>query len=111
MNVQNKTVKITLNDKTFNMKFDFETIANIQAELKQKGLDYKFTDLFAGIEEQNFSVIVPMVVHCIKRMHPQVKTETIKDLMTLDQSETIIEALVELIDVSMPKEKEEAKKK
>lgn len=109
MNIQNKTVKITLNNKTFNMKFDFETIANIQAELKKKGLDYKFTDLFEGIEEQNFSVIVPVVVHCIRRLHPQVSVETIKDLLTLDQSETIIEALIELIDVSMPKKKEEKK--
>lgn len=111
MNIKNKTIDITLSGKKFKMKFDFETIANIQSELKKKGLSYKFTDLFKGIEEQDFSIIVPIVVHSIRRVHPQIEAHSIKDLLTLDESETIIEALVELIDASMPKNEEEIKKK
>ena len=111
MNIKNKTVEITLGGKKFRMKFDFETIANIQMELKKKGLAYKFTDIFKGVEEQDFSVIIPVIVHAIKRVHPQVETSSIKDLLTLDESDNMINSLVELIDVSMPKGNGEAKKK
>lgn len=111
MNIKNKTIDITLQGKKFKMKFDFETIANIQSELKKKSLNYKFTDIFKGVEEQDFSIIVPMVVHSIRRVHPQVSADTIRDLLTIDESETIIEALVNLIDVSMPKNTEDVKKK
>lgn len=111
MNIQNKIVEVTLNEKTFKMKFDFETIANIQSELKAKNIPCKFYELFKGIEEQDFSIIVPVMVHSIRRVHPNVSAETIKDLLTFDTLETVIEALVNLIDVSMPREEGKDSKK
>lgn len=102
MNIKNKIVKITLNDRTFNMKFDMETIANLQATLKKQGLAYKLSDIFQAVQEQDFSVIVPLLCACIKRIHTQISDDTIKDLLTFDNMEEIVNKLVELIDASIP---------
>lgn len=111
MNIKNKVVKITLNEKIFNMKFDFETIANLQADLKKKNLEYKISDIFSAIESQDFSIIVPLIVNCIRRMHPTVSEDMIKEYLTFDMMDNIITALVELIESSLPTTEEADKKK
>lgn len=111
MNIKNRIVEITLDGKTFKMKFDMETIANIQQELKKKDMDYKFTDIIKGIQEQDFSIMLPVIVHSIKRMHPQIEARNIKELLTLDAFESVVTAMVNLIDASLPTNTEEAKKK
>lgn len=111
MNIKNKIVKITLDSKIYSMKFDMETIANLQAELKKKSLNYKLADIFSAVQEQDFSVIVPLLCACIRRVHPQVSEDSIKDLLTFDNLDEIITKLVELIDASLPKAEEDSKKK
>ena len=111
MNIRNNVTEIKINGTSYKMKFDFETIARIQADLKKNGLPYKFYEIFEGLENQDFSIIVPLFVHCVQRMHPQVKTETIKGHMTFDNLEVILTSLMELIENSMPKNSEEDKKK
>ena len=111
MNVKNKIVQIQLGNTSFNMKFDFETIAKVQTELKKSGNSYKFFEIFEGLEAQDFSIIVPLFVACIQRMHPQVKAETIKNYMDFENLEVILNSLLELIEASMPKNSEEDKKK
>ena len=78
MNIRNNVTEIKLDNTSYKMKFDFETIARIQAELKKNGIPYKFFEIFEGLENQDFSIIVPLFVHCIQRMHPQIKAEAIK---------------------------------
>lgn len=111
MNIKNKITEITLNENTYKMKFDFETIARIQAELRKNGLPYKFFEIFEALEAQDFSVILPLIIHSIQRMHPQVKRETIINALSFDNLEVVVNALLELIENSMPKNNEEAKKK
>lgn len=110
MNIKNKITEITLGEKTYKMKFDFETIARIQAELRKNGLPYKFFEIFESLESQDFSVILPLIVHSIQRMHPQVKKEIIIDALGFDNLETVIQALLELIENSMPKNDDVKKK-
>ena len=111
MNIRNNVTEIKLDNTSYKMKFDFETIARIQAELKKNGIPYKFFEIFEGLENQDFSIIVPLFVHCIQRMHPQIKAETIKVHMTFDNLEVILNSLMELIENSMPKNTEADKKK
>ena len=110
MNIKNKIVKITLNEKTFSMKFDMETIANLQATLKKKGLAYKLSDIFQAVQEQDFSIIVPLLCSSIRRVHTQVSEDTIKDLLTFDNLDEIVAKLVDLIDASLPSAPEDSKK-
>lgn len=111
MNIKNTITEIKLDETSYKMKFDFETIARIQAELKKNGMGYKFFEIFEGLENQDFSIIVPLFVHSVQRMHPQIKAETIKAHMTFDNLEVILNSLMELIENSMPKNSEEDKKK
>lgn len=111
MNIRNNVVDIKLDSTTYHLKFDFETIARVQAELKKKELPYRFHEIFEGLEAQDFSVIVPLFVHCVQRMHPQVKAETIKNHMSFENLELILTSLLELIEASMPKSSEDNKKK
>ena len=104
MNVINEKTQITLGNKTYNMKFDLKTIAEIQKDLKSQGLDYKFTSIFKGLEESDFSIILPLVCGCIRRCHPQVNKTYIEDLLDFSNLTEIVEAVTTLIDNAMPKE-------
>lgn len=110
MNIKNKIVKITLCEKTFNMKFDMETIANLQTTLKRQKLEYRLSDIFKGVQEQDFSIIVPLLCASIRRVHTQVSEDSIKDLLTFDNIDEIVAKLVELIDASLPSADAETKK-
>lgn len=111
MDIRNNTTEITLGTTTYRMKFDFEVIAQVQADLKKQGLPYKFFEIFEGLEAQDFSVIVPVFVHSIMRCHRQAKPEAIKNHLTFDNLELILTKLMELIGNSMPKQDESKKNK
>lgn len=109
LNVQNSTTQIKLGDKIFNAKLDFLTIANIQKQLKKDGQNCTFQEMFEGIANQDFSILVPFLVQSIKRVHPQLKDDYIVDFLNFENIEAIFEGLSELIEASMPKETDKKK--
>ena len=51
MNIRNNVTEIKLDNTSYKMKFDFETIARIQAELKKNGINVtaKYSKIAGGI--------------------------------------------------------------
>lgn len=107
LNVQNTVTEIVLGDKKFNCKLDFLTIANIQKRLKKDGNACTFQQIFEGIGNQDFSILVPFLVCSIQRVHTNIKEDYILELLTFDNLEVIFEGLTQMIDASMPKDKTE----
>ena len=66
-------VQINLKGQEYNGKLDFRTIANIQAELRNRGMVVGLQEIFERIREQDFNVITELVVQSILRCHPKLK--------------------------------------
>ena len=94
-------VQITLKGQTYNGKLDFRTIANIQAELRGRGMVVGLQDIFERIKEQDFNVITELVVQSILRCHPKLKRHSVEDKLDLDEMVNAIEFTQRLVEGSI----------
>lgn len=94
-------VQITLKEQVYNGRLDFRTIANIQCELRKRGMVVGLQDIFERIKEQDFNVITELVVQSILRCHPKLKRHMIEDKLDLDEMVNAIEFTQKLVESSI----------
>lgn len=94
-------VQINLKGQEYSGKLDFRTIANIQAELRNRGMVVGLQEIFERIREQDFNVITELVVQSILRCHPKLKRHMIEDKLDLDEMVNAIEFTQKLVEGSI----------
>lgn len=94
-------VQINLKGQEYSGKLDFRTIANIQAELRNRGMVVGLQEIFERIREQDFNVITELVVQAILRCHPKLKRHNIEDKLDLDEMVNAIEFTQKLVEGSI----------
>ena len=104
-------VEIELNEKKFKARLDLLALSEAQFYFKQRGLkDITIPSIFKGIEEENYFIICNLLIFCIKSVNPQLKMLDIyADLKFADRNK-VVEALISLINQSMPKNDDDKKK-
>lgn len=99
----NNTVTLTLKGQEYKAKLDFRTLANIQTAFKKEGIKLTMQEVFDGIAQQDFAIIVEVVVQSVLRCHPQLKRASIEDKLDFAEITNTFEFIVELANESMPK--------
>lgn len=99
-------IQITLKGTEYSAKLDFRTIANIQAELRKRGIVIGLQDIFERIKEQDFNVITELVVQSILRCHPKLQRHMIEDKLDLNEMINAIEFIQKLVESSIAVKKE-----
>ena len=94
-------VQINLKGQEYSGKLDFRTIANIQAELRNRGMVVGLQEIFERIREQDFNVITELVVQSILRCHPKLKRHNIEDKLDLEEIVNAIEFTQKLVEGSI----------
>ena len=104
-------VEIELNEKKFKGRLDLLALSECQFYMKQRGLkDITIPSIFKEIENENFFIICNLLIFCIKSVNPQLKMLDIyADLKFADRNK-VVEALISLINQSMPKNDDDKKK-
>lgn len=99
---------IILKGQQYNAKFDFRTLANIQAELKKAKYEIGIQEIFNSMAKQDFTVITEIIVQSILRCHPQLKKHHIEDKLDFFELDNVFGFVSELIEDSMPKSDKKA---
>ena len=97
-----KITNIKIGDNIYKASFNFGVIKNMQNCIK--GL--KVDDIFKGVQEQNFEVIIELLYHSIKFNHKEFTRREIESLGIADV-ERIFTSIAELFEVSLPAPKGE----
>lgn len=94
---------LTLRGQEFFGKMDFKVLVDIQQSLKKiHGEKLTMSEMFAEIDEQNYAVIMEIIIQSIRRNHPQIKREYIEDRIGLADVSVVTSYVIELIGNSLP---------
>lgn len=96
-----KITNIKIGDNIYKASFNFGVIKNMQNCIK--GL--KVDDIFKGVQEQNFEVIVELLYHSIKFNHKEFTRREVETLGIADV-EGVFNSIAELFEISLPPVKE-----
>lgn len=96
-----KITNIKIGDNIYKASFNFGVIKSMQNSIK--GL--KVDDIFKGVQEQNFEVIVELLYHSIKFNHKEFTKREVENLGIADV-ENVFNSIAELFEVSLPPVKE-----
>lgn len=97
-----KTTNIKIGDNIYKASFNFGVIKCMQNCIK--GL--KVDDIFKGVQEQNFEIIIELVYHSIKFNHKEFTRRQVESLGIADV-EGVFNSIAELFEVSLPAPKGE----
>lgn len=101
-----KTVKVKIGEDIYKASFCFGAIKGIQNSIK----GIKVDDIFKGVQEQNFEIIIEVLYHTIKFNHPKFTRREIEALGMADV-DAAFTAIAELFELSLPAPKEDEEEK
>lgn len=97
-----KLTNIKIGENIYKASFNFGVIKGIQNSIK----GIKVDDIFKGVQEQNFEVIIELVYHAIKFNHKEFTRKQVESLGIADV-EGVFNSIAELFDISLPAPKNE----
>lgn len=102
----NNIVELKIDNDVWQGRLDMTALANTQRELsKVHGKNLTMQDIFNGIAEQQFDIVIELIVQSLSRCQ-KIKRHIIENKLTLDKMETIFTYITELVQVAMPSSEE-----
>ncbi len=108
MNIKRKVINIELNGKEYDFILDFASAIDFQ--------EYYGKSIFVGLEkissEQDLVALAKLIASCLKTKDGKsVGMEFVKNIDLVEGSQFFISKIQELMENSLPKEKDDNKKK
>lgn len=100
----NDVVEINLNGQIYRAKLDMGAIAKAQWNLMKLKENMTIVQMFELVQKENYMVINTLLIESIKRCHAQLSDENILANMKIKERNIIIESVIELFKVSLPKD-------
>jgi hypothetical protein len=94
-----ETVGITLNDVTYSLAFDFESLAQAEQELNAEGHGI---NLLACLPVPNLSTIRPLFAAAVRKFHPDLDYHAATKLVTPFNASAIATTLLTAWNKSLP---------
>lgn len=98
MIIKANTTTVKIGEKEYDFSFNFGVIKLIQAKLKGT----KVEDIFKGVENQDFNIILEILFAGIKWNHSDIKMRELEEL-GLNDFEEVFAAIGRVFENSMPK--------
>lgn len=93
--------EIKIGDNIYKASFNFGVIKGIQNSIK----GIKVDQIFKGVQEENFDIIIELLYHSIKFNHKDFTRRQIESLGMSD-IENVFTGIAELFELSLPTVKE-----
>lgn len=88
----------------YKAKLDMGAIAKAQWNLMKLKENITIVEMFELVKKENYMVINNLLIESIKRCHTQLTDEDILTNMKIKEKNNIIESVIELFKVSLPKD-------
>lgn len=112
MNVVDDTLKIILNGKEFNARFDFGALAQVQENLSEIKKDMTCMEIISNIlAGENLLTVSQVLVESIKRCHKDLTSEDVLEELKLLELDVIKAQTMVLVMKALPQTNSDSKKK